>query len=142
MVSLAGPVYRLVDGAPSPCVSTAPPPVAPAPTDSRACAIAARITGVRSVRRLRRISVALRTDEACRATVSARIRGVASFRTAKGSLAAGKRSVVRLRLTARGTRAVRRALKRHRSLRVAVRVQALDGAGNIRTLARGVRVRG
>ncbi len=41
---------------------------------------------------------------------------------------------MRLRLTARGTRAVRRALRRHRSLRVAVRVQALDATGNVRTL--------
>jgi hypothetical protein len=88
------------------------------------------------------LTVSLRTDEACRATVSARIRGVATFRTAKRSLVAGTRSVVRLKLTARGTSAVRRALKRHRSLRVAVRVQALDATGNIRSLSRGVRVRG
>jgi hypothetical protein len=142
VVSLAGPVYRLVDGTPSPCVSAGPPPPVPAPADTRACALSARITGVRSVRRLRRLTVSLRTDEACRATVSARIRGVATFRTAKRSLVAGRRSVVRLKLTARGTRAVRRALKRQRSLRVAVRVQALDATGNIRSLSRGVRVRG
>jgi hypothetical protein len=96
---------------------------------------------VRSVRRLRRLTVALRADEACRATVSAGIRGVATFRTATASLAAGRRSVVRLRLTARGTRSVRRALRRHRSLPVTVRVQALDVTGNVRTLSRSVRVR-
>jgi hypothetical protein len=144
VVSLAGPVYRLVDGAPSPCASTAPPPApapAPAPADTRACAISARITGVHSVRALRRLTVALRTDEACRAKVSARIRGVATFRTAQGTLVIGRRSVIRLQLTARGTRAVRSALKRHRSLRAAVRVQALDPTGNIRTLSRSVRVR-
>ena len=57
--------------------------------DTRACALSARVTGVRSVRRLRRLSVALRADEACRATVSARIRGVATFRTAKRLARAG-----------------------------------------------------
>jgi hypothetical protein len=49
---------------------------------------------------------------------------------------------VRLRLTARGTRSVRRALRRHSSLRVAVHVEALDATGDIRTISRGVRVRG
>ncbi len=49
---------------------------------------------------------------------------------------------MRLRLTARGTRAVRAALRRHRSLRVAVRVRTVDGPGNVGTLARAVRVRG
>ncbi len=100
------------------------------------------MTGLRSVRRTRRLSVALRTDEACRATVSARIRGVASFRTSTRSLVPGRRSVLRLQLSARSVRAVRRALGRHRSLRVAVRVQAVDGSGNVRTLARAARVRG
>jgi hypothetical protein len=141
VVSLAGPVYRLVDGAPSPCASTAPGPVAP-PADTRACALSARVTGVRSVRRLKRLSVALRTDEACSATVTARIRGVATFRAARGSLAAGRRSVMRLRLTTRATRAVRRALRRHRSLRVAVSVRAVDPAGNVTRFSRTVRVRG
>ena len=142
VVSLAGPVYRLVDGTPSACGSAPVPPSAPGLADTRACVVSARVTGVRSVRRLRRVTVALRADETCRATVSARIRGVASFRTAKRSLVEGRRSVVRLRLTARGTRAVRAALRRHRSLRVDVRVRTVDGPGNVGTLARGVRVRG
>jgi hypothetical protein len=141
VVSLAGPVYRLVDGAPSACSSTAPGPVAP-PADVRPCALSARVTGVRSVRRLKRLSVALRTDEACRATVTARIRGVASFRTARGALVAGRRSVVRLRLSARGTRAIRRELRRHRSLRVVLRFRATDAAGNVARLTRTVRIRG
>jgi hypothetical protein len=141
--SLNGPVYRIVDGAPSPCVSTSPPVAGtPVPRDARACRVSGRVSGLRSVRRLRRMTLRLRADEACRATVSARIRGVATFRTARTSLAAGRRKVVRLRLTARGSRAVRRALARRSSLRVAIRVQAVDGAGNIRTLARGARVRG
>ncbi len=143
VVSLAGPVYRLVDGSPSPCAAAGAPPGSPAPVrDTRACALSARVTGLRSVRRLRRLTVTLRTDEACQATVAARIRGVATFRSARRSLVAGRRSVVRLRLTVRGTRAVRSAVRRRGSLRVAVNVRALDAAGNAATLARVARVRG
>ena len=91
VVSLAGPVYRLVDGAPSACPS--PPRLDRPGADTRACSLSARVTGVRSVRRPRRLTVALRADEACRATVSARVRGVASFRRHAGG--AGARSAQR-----------------------------------------------
>jgi hypothetical protein len=140
VVSLRGPVSRLVDGALSPCELASPPPtVAP---DRRACSLALRVSGVRSVRKHRRLTLALRTDEACRATIRATIRGVAQFRRATVALAAGKRAVVRVRLTARGARAVRAALRRKPSLRVAVRVSAVDAAGNTRTLSRTARIRG
>jgi len=49
---------------------------------------------------------------------------------------------VRVKLTARGLKAVRSALRRKRSLAVAVRVTAVDAAGNTRTLTRTVRIRG
>jgi hypothetical protein len=121
VVSLKGPVYRLADGAPSACAgaTAAPPPAA-------ACRPAAHVSGLNSVRAKHRLTVALRADGACRAKVSARIRGVAWFKGATRSLTTA-RSVVRLRLTAHGQRAVRRALRRHRSLRVAVRVTVPDG---------------
>ena len=140
VVSLAGPVYRLVDGAPSACTSSAPGPAAP-PADTRACVMSARVTGLRSVRRTRRLTIALRSDESCAATVSARVRGVASFMARRVALERGKRAVVRVRLTTRGTRALRRALRRHRSLKVAVSVRAADGAGNVARLSRTMRVR-
>jgi glucose/arabinose dehydrogenase len=144
VASLSGPVHRIVDGALSACPAGAgPPPATPQPPrDARACRVSARVSGLRSVRRLKRLTVTLRTDEACRATASARIRGVATFRTVRRSLVDGRRSVVRLRLTARGTRSVRRALARRSSLRVEVRVRAVDAAGNTRTLTRAARVRG
>ena len=88
VVSLAGPVYRLVDGAPSACASSAPGPAAP-PADTRACVLSARVTGLRSVRRTRRLTIALRTDEACAATVAARVRGVASFKAGARRSSAG-----------------------------------------------------
>jgi hypothetical protein len=140
VVSLSGPVHRLVDGASSACDLASPPPaVAP---DTRACSLSLRTTGLRSVRKLKRLSVALRTDEGCRATVKAKIKGVAQFRSARSSLTAGKRAVVRVRLTARGSKAVRRALRRKSSLSVALRVSAVDAAGNVRTVDRTVRIRG
>ena len=49
--------------------------------DRRACSVAMRVSGVRSVRRLKRLSITLRTDEACRRPCG-RIKGVAQFRTA------------------------------------------------------------
>ena len=67
---------------------------APAPADA-ARSPSARVTGLRSVRRRARLSVALRSDEACQVTVRARIRGVAQFRRAGVSLVAGRRTVVR-----------------------------------------------
>ena len=66
------------------------------------------MTGVRSVRRLQRLTVALRADEALPGD-GQRADQAASRVPArrKRSLAAGARTVVRLQLTARGTRAVR-----------------------------------
>jgi hypothetical protein len=140
VVSLNGPVSRLVDGALSAC-DAGSPPVTVAP-DTRACSLAMRVSGVRSVRKARRLTIALRTDEECRATVRASIKGVAQFRRATVSVPAGRRTVVRVKLTARGVRAVRAALRRKPSLRVAVRVSTVDGAGNRRELTRSARIRG
>jgi hypothetical protein len=143
VMSLGGPVYRLVDGAPSACPAPLPPPPPPAVArDRRACSLAMTVSGVRSVRRLKRLTVTLRTDEACRATVRASIKGVAQFRRTTASVTAGKRKVVRVKLTARGVRAVRSALRRKSSLPVVLRVRAVDAAGNTRTATRTVRVRG
>jgi Glucose / Sorbosone dehydrogenase len=138
VVSLAGSVSRLVDGAPSPCaVAGGPPP------DKRACRVNLRVTGIKSVRRRHFVSAALRSDESCKATVTAKIAHVAYFRAVKGkALVAGRRTVLKLKLSKHGLKAVRRSLRHHRRLRVAVRVRAVDGAGNVLTLARGVRISG
>jgi hypothetical protein len=139
VVSLAGPVYRLVDGALSACGA---PASGTPPADARACRVSARVTGLRSVRRRARLSIALRSDEACRATVRASIRGVARFRRTSRSLVAGRRTVFSVRLTRRGARAVRSALRRHSSLKLGLRIEAVDAAGNVRRLTRAARVRG
>ncbi len=139
-VSLAGPVYRLVDGAPSPCAS-APPAATPAPVDTHACKVSLKVGGLRSVVRRHRVTATLRSDEPCRATLRARIAGVASFRAASRSLRAGQATTLTLRLTARGTRAVRRALRRHRFLRATFTLEAIDATKNIRAVTRHARVR-
>src|SRR4051794_41926406 len=52
VVSVAGPVSRLVDGAPSPCaVAPAPAAAAPPPADTRPRAPTGRVTGPHSGRR-------------------------------------------------------------------------------------------
>jgi hypothetical protein len=53
-----------------------------------------RVTGTRSLAKRRYLSVALRTDRACRVAVSAR-----GFKTTTASLTPGKRTVVKLRRT-------------------------------------------
>jgi hypothetical protein len=129
VVSLAGTVSRMVDGAPTPCgdptptptpsptpIVTAAPTATPAPlpiaaaVDRRACAVEFRVTGFRSLRRRGYLSVALRTDEACRATISAR-----GFRKVTANVRPGTRPIVKLRGRAR---------------RITVTVRTLDAAGN------------
>jgi hypothetical protein len=137
-VSLNGAVSRLQEGEATPCPAATPTPTAeptPTPTplptapapvaarSARPCFVAVRVTGLRSVGRRHRLSVALRADEPCRATVSA-----PGFNVATASLAANRRRVVNLR-TAR--------LKRGR---LEIRVQAVDADGNVAAQVQRVRV--
>jgi hypothetical protein len=130
-VSLNGPVYRLVDGAPSACGG------APLPADTQACKLSARVVRYRASR----LTLSLRSDEPCRATIFARVRGVTSFRHTTRRLAAGRRTSVTLRLSSSGARKVRRALRHHRWLRVAIRLATADASGNRKTLNRVYRLR-
>ena len=84
-----------------------------------------RVTGLRSLARRKYLSVALRTDEACRVTISAK-----TFHDASTRLAPGARTVIKLRRRAKG------------SSRIVVSVRAVDAAGNaitVRTTVRAVR---
>jgi hypothetical protein len=96
-----------------------------------------RITGLRALSRRGFLSVALRSDEGCRATVSARMSS-SRFKPVSIRLVAGERTVVRLRAANR--HAVIRALRRGPRT-VAVRVHAVDASGNARTLTDSVRAR-
>ena len=138
-VSLNGPVYRIVDGQPSACAGSTAPPI---PKDTRACRVSVRTSGLGSVRRLHRVTLLLRADEAGTVAAGARLRGVASFRRVSVALAASRRTIVRLRLGASGQRAVRRALRRHRTPRLSLRLGTRDAPGNRATVTRAAGVRG
>jgi hypothetical protein len=92
--------------------------------DLRPCALSMRVTGLVALKRRGYLSVALRTDEPCRATVSAR-----GFRSASAQLVPGRRTLLRLRGARRGNR------------RIAIAVSGVDAAGNATRLARSVRAR-
>jgi Glucose / Sorbosone dehydrogenase len=142
VVSLDGPVSRLVDGAPTPCdlgpapppaivpvtptpspgATTPPPPTARTP-DRTPCRVSARVKGIAQRGRRGYVTVALRTNEQCRATLTARLGGkVARTRTVQ--LRSDHRTLVKLRLA------------RHNHRRLTVRIRAVDGAGNVTTLTR------
>jgi hypothetical protein len=99
--------------------------------------VAVNVTGLRTLRRRHYLLVTLRPDESCRVTVRA-----ARFHTVTRSLAANQRARVKLRLTARGRRSVRRALRRHQHPGINLRLRTTDAAGNPGTYTRHVRVRG
>ena len=58
------------------------------------------------------------------------------LRTRHRSLAAGKRTVVRIQLTRKTTRKLRRALNRRGYVRLALTVRATDAAGNRQVVTR------
>ena len=94
--SLSGPVYRVQDGAPTPCTFPAPAPVA---TVVDTVAPGLRVRLLRPALDRRRLRLALRCDEACRVAISARLRGVRRLSTRHRSLAANTRTVVALKLS-------------------------------------------
>ena len=75
--SLLGPVYRIQEGAPTPCPVTVP--------DTAAPNVRVRFRGLKG----RRLRVQLRCDEACRVTVNSRLRRVQRLKARHRSLAAG-----------------------------------------------------
>ena len=87
--------------------------------DRRPCAIEFRVTGFASLKRRGYLSVALRTDETCRATIRAR-----GFRTVTARVVPGARPVVKLRGQAR---------------RVVITVRTVDAAGNAGRVERSFR---
>jgi hypothetical protein len=128
----AGAVYRIQDGAPSTCV-------APAPADTAAPGLGVRI--LRPKLKRRQLRYAVTCDEACRVSVSTRLRRVQRFRPRERSLAANTRRVVQVKLNRRIARKLRRTLRRRGFVRVVVTVRATDAAGNQRTITRRGRIR-
>ena len=96
-----------------------------------------RFRGVKN----RRLRVALRCDEACRVTVNSRLRRVRRLKVRHRSLAANQRTIVRVKLSRKVARRMRRAITRRGYVRVVVRVRAVDAAGNARVVTRRGRIR-
>jgi glucose/arabinose dehydrogenase len=133
----SGGVYRIQDGALSPC-----PTGTPGPSGSSAgCGLRTKVYGTRSVTRRRYVRLALRAGAACSVTVSGRISGVGRVRTARVRIAAGARRTVRLRVTRRTNAKLRRALRRHRSVRLTLQISSRDASGGVRSDSRRVRLR-
>jgi glucose/arabinose dehydrogenase len=132
-----GGVYRIQDGAPSPCPAGTPGP----PAAAAGCGLRTKVYGTRSVTRRRYVRLALRATAACGVTVTGRISGVGRVRTARAQIAAGARRTVRLRVSRRTNAKLRRALRRHRSVRLTLRIASRDASGGERTASRRVRLR-
>lgn len=131
--SLNGPVYRIQDDASTPVP-------APVPSrDSRAPALRARI--LRPAVKNRRLRVAVRCDEPCRATIGARLRRVKRLAARRRSLAADERKVISLKMGRKTARKLRRTVRRRGFVRVVVRVSATDAAGNRSAVTRRVRIK-
>jgi glucose/arabinose dehydrogenase len=134
--SISGGVYRIQDGAVSPCPSgVANPPAA------ASCGLRSRAYGTRSVTRRGYLRLALRATAACSVTISGRIRGVGRTRTARLRIAGGQRRTVRVRVTRRTNAKLRRALRRHGSVRLTLRISGRDASGAVRGASKQVRLR-
>jgi glucose/arabinose dehydrogenase len=131
-----GPVYRIQDGAATACSFSAPATTAPDATAPNV-----RVRFLRPPVKNRRLRVALRCSEACRVTVNSRLRKVRRLTTRHRSLAAGQRTVVRMKMSRKVARRMRRALRRRGYVRVVVTVRAADAAGNVQTVTKRGRVK-
>jgi hypothetical protein len=147
VVSRSGPLYRLQDGAATPCAAAggAAPgggaPQAPgAAADTRRPSVRVRVTGRRTLVPRRRLRVAVTPDELASVQIAGRLRGVARFRTARRQVAAGRRSVLTVRISRRTARELRRTLRRKRVI-AALTILARDAAGNQRRATRRIVIR-
>jgi hypothetical protein len=141
-----GSVYRIEDGAATPCAPGGVPSAGGGGgttrpgADTRKPRLTARVRGLSTLISRRRLRVAIATDERTAATVAGRLRGVARFKTARRQLTAGRRKVVVLRISRRTARKLRRTVRRHR-VRIQVTVRVRDAAGNQRVATRRLTLR-
>ena len=158
--SLAGAVYRFASSGacagPAPFVGRLPAGVAAGPSaagpDGRAPAFTLlRAAARQHALRTGFVAVRVRCDELCTVSASGRVliarsahaaaAAVLRTRTARATLVAGTRTVLRLKLSKATRRAIRRSLARPgRRVTVRVSVRAVDAAGNARSGTRRVRI--
>ena len=147
VVSLNGTVERVQDGLLGACVLKRDPPAPPAPPgpppppDTTAPRLDISAASRQRARGVVSIRVSVRCDEPCHVAANASLRGVTKLRQRTAQLRAGHRVVVRLRPTVSGTRKIKRSLKRRKSLRVVITVQATDASGNRARAERRVTLR-
>jgi glucose/sorbosone dehydrogenase len=134
--SLDGPVYRLQEGAASPCNYQAP-----GGTDATAPHVNIAIRGLNDALKRRRVRVTLRCDEACRVTLGTRLKNVRRLKARHRALAGSRKTLVKVKLSRSTVRRARKYLERHRSFRVIVTVRATDAAGNTRRVTKRARIR-
>jgi hypothetical protein len=121
-------------------------PAPPAtPGDTTRPALRARVKRRQRVLRLRGAVVYVRCNERCRVSAGGTLRigrRKLLLRRAAATVAANKRRRMKVRVRPRGRRVLRRALANGRRPRVALRIRAVDSAGNRSALVRrSVRVR-
>jgi glucose/arabinose dehydrogenase len=139
--SLDGPVYRVQDGSPTPCAFPSPSGRPSGPPANAGCRPSVRTGRAQRVLRRRGVRLRVRTIEACTVTIAGRIRGVTRFRSGTHRLPADATRVVRVRLSPRGLRRVRRTLRHRRSLVARLEITARDGAGRRTRAVKRVRLR-
>ena len=144
--SRGGAVYRLEDGAATPCApgtGTSGPGTGPGQpgtgpgADTRRPSLGVSVAGRRTLLTRRRLRVAVRTDELATVRASGRLRGVAAFRTARRQVGAGRRTVLTVRISRKTARELRRTLRRKRVV-AALTILARDAAGNQRRVTRRI----
>ncbi len=131
-----GPVYRLQDGAVSPCTLNNGQPV-----DTTPPTLNVAFSGVTKALRTHKLRVAMRCSEGCSITIGTRLKKVRTLRARHRDLAANQRAVVTLKLSKATVRKLRKRLKHHSSVRVSLAARATDAAGNSTTVHRGGRIR-
>src|SRR5262249_2871826 len=130
-----GGVYRLQDGAVSPCT------VAGQPSDTTPPQVTVALSGLKKALRKHRLKVAARCSERCRVAVGTRLKKVRKLATRHRDLAANQRGVFTLKLSKSTLKKLRNRLKHHKSVSVKVAARATDAAGNSKTAHRSGRIR-
>jgi Glucose / Sorbosone dehydrogenase len=133
--SLEGHVYRIQDGAVSPCT------VNGHPADTTPPKLSVALSGVKKALRKHELRVAMRCSEGCSVTVGTRLKNVRKLKARHRDLAANQRAVITLKLSKATLKKLRKRLEHQSSVRVSVAVRATDAAGNTKTVHRGGRIR-
>jgi hypothetical protein len=135
--SLAGPVYRIHDGTATPCTFGG----GGGGGDRTAPFVKVSLRGMKTAIKKRRLLVRVRSSEASLASVGTRLIKVKRLKTRYRGLPAGQRVTVRVKLTKKVAKALRRRVNRKGFVRVAVTVRATDAAGNTRVVRRHGRIK-